>query len=198
MHVHAYEKIWLGLSVVLILLLIGSVTYGAVGPGLAMVSDQQDTLDPEALDEDDRFAEPRVEQVGENEYAAYVVAYQFDFDPDPIVVPENSRVTFYITSPDVIHGFEVVGTNANTMVIPGEVAEITVDVNEAREYGIVCNEYCGAAHHAMEGKLEVVPQEEYDTLNDEGNDDETADDGETADDNETANDDETADDGGDA
>ena len=198
MHIHAYEKTWLALSIVLILLLIGSVTYGAVGPGLAMVSDQQDTLDPEALDEDDRFADPRVEQVGENEYEVYVVAYQFNFDPDPIVVPENSKVTFYITSPDVIHGFEVVGTNANTMVIPGEVAEITVEVNEPREYGIVCNEYCGAAHHAMEGKLEVVPQEEYDTLNDEGNDDETADDGETADDNETANDDETADDGGDA
>lgn len=167
MHVHAYEKIWLALAVILILLLIGSVTYGAVGPGVAMVSDQQDTLDPEALDEDDRFAEPRVEQVGENEYAAYVVAYQFDFDPDPIVVPENSRVTFYVTSPDVIHGFEVVGTNANTMVIPGEVAEITVEANEPREYGIVCNEYCGAAHHAMEGKLEVVPQAEYDRMTEE-------------------------------
>ncbi len=161
MHVHAYEKIWLALAIVLILLLIGSVTYGAVGPGIAMVADSQDPIDPQALEEDDRFADPRVEQVGENEYAAYVVAFQFGFDPDPIVVPENSRVTFYVTSPDVIHGFQVVGTNANTMVVPGEVAEITVEVAEPREYGIVCNEYCGAAHHAMEGKLEVVSEEEY-------------------------------------
>lgn len=167
MHVHAYEKLWLGLSLVLILLLIGTVTYGAVGPGIAMVSDQQEPIDPDALDEDDRFAEPRVEQVGENEYAAYVVAIQFTFQPDPIVVPADSTVTFYVTSPDVIHGFQVVGTNANTMVIPGEVAKITVETEEPGEYGIVCNEYCGAGHHTMEGTLEVVPQSEFD---DEGGD----------------------------
>ncbi|GAB6878377.1 cytochrome c oxidase subunit II [Halorubrum gandharaense] len=161
MHIHSYEKIWLALSVVLILLLIGSVTYGAVGPGIAMVADSQETLNPEALEEDERFADPRVEQVDDNAYEAYVVAYQFNFDPDPIVVPENSEVTFFITSPDVIHGFQVVETNANTMVVPGEVAEITVEVNEPREYGIVCNEYCGAAHHGMEGTLEVVPEDEY-------------------------------------
>ncbi len=170
MHVHAYEKLWLALAIVLILLLIGSVTYGAVGPGIAMVADSQDPVDPQALDEDDRFAEPRVEQVGEDEYAAYVEAYQFGFDPDPIVVPEHSTGTFYVTSPDVIHGFQVVGTNANTMVVPGEVAEITVEVTEPKEYGVICNEYCGSAHHAMEGTFEVVSEEEYEEWLDENQD----------------------------
>ncbi|MFA9516729.1 cytochrome c oxidase subunit II [Halopenitus sp. H-Gu1] len=172
MHVHSYEKIWLGLALGLILLLIGSVTYGAVGPGVAMVAADQPTVDPTALDEDDRFAEPRVERVGENEYEAYVVAYQFGFSPDPIVVPANSTVTIMVTSRDVTHGFEVVGTNANTMVIPGEVSTITVETGEPTEYGILCNEYCGAAHHTMEGKLEVVPQEEFDASNEDGDGDE--------------------------
>ncbi|WP_096394691.1 cytochrome c oxidase subunit II [Halorubrum trapanicum] len=161
MHIHAYEKLWLALSIVLILALIGTVTYGAVGPGVAMVADSQSTIDPTALDEDERFSEPRVEQVGENEYEAYVVARQFGFQPDPIVVPANSTVTFYVTSADVIHGFEVVGTSANTMVVPGEVSEITVETDEPTEYGIVCNEYCGAGHHVMEGKLHVVSQSEF-------------------------------------
>jgi cytochrome c oxidase subunit 2 len=161
MHIHAYEKIWLAFAIVLILLLLGSVTYGAVGPGVAMVADSEGQIDATALDEDERFAEPRVEQVGENHYAAYVVAYQFGFEPDPIVVPANSRVTLHVTSRDVIHGFEVVGTNANTMAVPGEVAEITVEVGEPQEYGIVCNEYCGAGHHVMEGKLHVVTEEEF-------------------------------------
>ncbi|MFC5133410.1 MULTISPECIES: cytochrome c oxidase subunit II [Haloferacaceae] len=168
MHIHAYEKIWLAFAIVLILLLLGSVTYGAVGPGVAMVADSEAQIDANALDEDDRFAEPRVEQVGENEYEAYVVAYQFGFEPSPIVVPENSTVTFQITSRDVIHGFEVAGTNANTMAVPGEVAEITVEVSEPREYGIVCNEYCGAGHHAMEGKLHVVSEEEFAEMNEGG------------------------------
>lgn len=161
MHIHAYEKIWLATSVLLILFLLGSVTYGAVGPGVAMVSDTEPTIDAGALDEDERFSEPRVERVGENEYAAYVVARQFGFQPDPIVLPANSTVTFYITSADVIHGFEVAGTNANTMVVPGEVSEITVKVEEPQEYGLICNEYCGAGHHVMEGKVNVVSQEAF-------------------------------------
>jgi cytochrome c oxidase subunit 2 len=161
MHIHAYEKLWLAASVLLILLLIGSVTYGAIGPGVAMVADSEPTIDAGGLEEDDRFSEPRVEQVGENEYEAYVVAFQFGFQPDPIVVPENSTVTFYVTSRDVIHGFEVAGTNANTMVVPGEVSEITVEVEEPQEYGLICNEYCGAGHHVMEGKVNVVSQAEY-------------------------------------
>ena len=161
MHIHAYEKLWLAASVLLILLLVGSVTYGAVGPGVAMVADSEPTIDAGGLEEDERFSEPRVEQVGENEYEAYVVAFQFGFQPDPIVVPENSTVTFYVTSRDVIHGFEVAGTNANTMVVPGEVSEITVEVEEPQEYGLICNEYCGAGHHVMEGKVNVVSQAEY-------------------------------------
>jgi len=170
MHIHAYEKLWLAASIVLILLLIGSVTYGAVGPGVAMVADSEPPIDAGALDEDDRFAEPRVEQVGENEYEVYVVAYQYGFDPDPIVVPEDSTVTFYVTAEDVIHGFQIVETNANTMVVPGEVAEITVEVDEPSEYGIVCNEYCGPGHHVMEGTLEVVSQSEYEERIEGGDD----------------------------
>jgi cytochrome c oxidase subunit 2 len=168
MHIHAYEKLWLAASILLILLLIGSVTYGAVGPGVAMVADSEPTVDAQALDEDERFSEPRVERVGENEYAAYVVARQFGFQPDPIVLPANSTVTFYVTSADVIHGFEVVGTNANTMVVPGEVSELTVEVDESQEYGLICNEYCGAGHHAMEGKVNVVSQAEFEERNSGG------------------------------
>lgn len=162
MHIHKYEKFWLALALVLILAFIATVTYGAVGAGVSMVSDDEDPLNPDTLQDDPRFGEPRVEQVGENEYEAYVVARQFEFIPDPIVVPEHSTVTLYVTSADVIHGFSVVGTNANTMVIPGEVATLTVETDDPREFGIVCNEYCGPAHHSMEGKLVVVPEDEFD------------------------------------
>ena len=168
MHVHKYEKLWLALSLVLILAFIATVTYGAVGAGVSMVADDEEPVNPDTLSDHPKFGEPGVEQVGENEYEVYVIAEQFEFKPDPIVVPEHSTVTFYVTSPDVIHGFGVVGTNANTMVIPGEVAKITVETDEPREFGIVCNEYCGAAHHAMEGKLHVVPQEEFEAQHDGG------------------------------
>ncbi|QCC51664.1 cytochrome c oxidase subunit II [Halapricum salinum] len=162
MHIHDYEKLWLGLSLVMIVGFIATVTYGAVGAGVEMIDDSGDTVDPNSLADHPEFGDPGVEQVGPNEYDVHVIARQFVFQPDPIVVPANSTVTFYVTSADVTHGFEVVGTNANAMVIPGEVAELTVEVNEPNEYGIICHEYCGSGHHDMEGLLRVVPEDEYD------------------------------------
>lgn len=162
MNIHTYEKVWLIAALVLIVGFIATVTYGSVGLGIAMVDDSEETIEPSELNEDERFADPRVEQVGENEYEAYVVAQTFMFSPDPIEVPAGSEVTFYVTARDVIHSFSVVGTNINTMVIPGEIATMTVEFDEPGEYGVVCNEYCGSGHHNMEGQLHVVEEDEFD------------------------------------
>ncbi|WIV66613.1 cytochrome c oxidase subunit II [Natrialbaceae archaeon AArc-T1-2] len=167
MHVHQYEKLWLGAALVLIVAIIATITYGTVGLGIAMVDDSEETVNPSNLGEVEGFDDPGVTQVGENEYDVHVIAFQFGYEPgdeqlfEPIEVPEDSTVNFYVTSSDVIHSFSLVGTNVNTMVIPGEVATMTVEFDEPGEYGIVCNEYCGPDHHNMEGKLEVVPEDEF-------------------------------------
>jgi cytochrome c oxidase subunit 2 len=88
-----------------------------------------------------------------------VVASMFSFAPDPIAVPVNRPVTFRLTSPDVIHGFQVVDTNANTMVVPGYVSQFTVTFIRPGEYVITCNEFCGLGHHVMVGKLIVKPEQ---------------------------------------
>lgn len=162
MRIHTYERLWLAGSMVLIVALIATVTYGSVGLGITMVDDREEPLAPGEIDEDGRFAEPRVAQVGEDEFEAYVVAQTFIFQPDPIEVPTDAEVTFYVTSRDVIHGFAVVGTNTNAMVVPGEVSAMTVEFDDPGEYGVVCNEYCGAGHHDMEGNLIVHPRDEFD------------------------------------
>lgn len=166
MNIHTYEKFWLVAAMVLIVGFIATITYGTVGLGIAMVDDSSPTVDPENLDEHPGFSDPGVERVGEDEYVVHVIAVQFAYFPGQIEVPGNSTVTFRLTSEDVIHSFSVVGTNANTMIIPGEVAEITVETDPVEsgtteEYGILCSEYCGAGHHDMEGLLTVVPQEEF-------------------------------------
>ena len=174
MHIHAYEKLWFVGAFVLVVLFIATITYGSVALGITMVDDREDTISPDEIDEDERFQDPRVEQVGENEYEVYVVAFQFAFQPSTIEVPENSTVTFYVTSRDVIHSFSLVGTNTNTMVIPGEVSVMTVEFDESGEYGVVCNEYCGVGHHFMEGKVHVVEEGEFDA-DDAAEDDDTED-----------------------
>jgi cytochrome c oxidase subunit 2 len=167
MNIHTYEKFWLVASMVLIVGFILTITYGSVGLGIAMVDDSDDTIDPENVNDHPEFGDPGVERVGENEYVVHVLALQFAYLPTEIEVPADSTVTFRLTSADVIHSFSVVGTNANTMIIPGEIASITVETDEPGEYGIVCSEYCGSGHHDMEGKLVVVPQDEFELEGDQ-------------------------------
>jgi cytochrome c oxidase subunit 2 len=169
MEIHKFEKWWLAAGLLMIVGFIVTIVYGATGPGIAMMNDQGGQIDSTTIangnyNATDNFESPGVRRVGENEYTAHVVARQFLFEPgtnEPITVPADSTVTFYVTSPDVIHGLNLVGTNVNTMVIPGQVAQMTVEFDEPGEYGMVCHEYCGAAHHTMAGKVRVVPQSEF-------------------------------------
>lgn len=162
MNIHTYEKVWLAASMVLIVGFIATITYGAVGPGVSMISDDGGSIDPSEINDDERFEETGVTHVGGNEYEVAVLAQAWSYSPDEIEVPAGSEVTFYVTSPDVTHSFSVVGTNVNTMVVPGQVSEMTVEFDEPGEYGILCNEYCGEYHHTMEGTLSVVPEDEFD------------------------------------
>jgi cytochrome c oxidase subunit 2 len=79
----------------------------------------------------------------------------YAFMPAEVRVPRGKRVTFRISSPDVLHGFQIVGTNANTMISPGYISQFSMTFDEAGEYLIVCNEFCGLGHHLMQGKLIV-------------------------------------------
>lgn len=167
MEIHRFEAIWFAASLLLIVGFIATVTYGAVGVGIRMVDDQGGTIaDPANPTESPNFEDPGVYTAGQNRYDVYVIARQFLFNPgttSPIRVPAGSTVTFYVTSADVLHGFEVVDTNINVMVIPGQVTELTVTFEDPGTYGIICNEYCGGGHHTMEGRLTVVPQAEFNT-----------------------------------
>ena len=49
----------------------------------------------------------------------------FAFVPNEIRVPAHRPITFRLTSADVTHGFEIVGTNGNTMLVPGYVSQFT-------------------------------------------------------------------------
>src|SRR5262249_18295412 len=117
-----------------------------------------ETVDPTTLSTNPEFADPRVTRGEDGSVAVSVRAETFAFTPDTIEVPAGRPVTFRITSPDVLHGFQIVGTNANAMAIPGYVSQFTVTFPQPGEYVIACNEYCGVMHHAMLGRL-IVKEE---------------------------------------
>jgi cytochrome c oxidase subunit 2 len=83
------------------------------------------------------------------------VAQIFSFTPHTVSVPVGSRVTFYVTSTDVEHGFSIPETGVNTMVTPGWVSSVAHTFKTAGTYLLVCNEYCGSGHQLMAAKIEV-------------------------------------------
>lgn len=155
MHIHKFEKIWLtfGIGTLIAFLAIVGVSAFAMGntPPSSMT-----TIDPEKVTETAPFDEPGIKQIGENEYEVVMIASAFFYTPTKIEVPKGAKVTFKVATTDVIHGFEIVGTNVNMMVEPGYVSEYTKIFNETGEYLILCNEYCGIGHHTMNARIEVV------------------------------------------
>ena len=97
-------------------------------------------------------------QIAPGRYEVAMIAQLWLFLPNEIRVPAGSTVTFRIASRDVIHGFNIEGTNANIMLVPGQVSTVTVEFKQPGERLIICHEYCGIAHHAMGGKLIVEPR----------------------------------------
>jgi cytochrome c oxidase subunit II len=91
-----------------------------------------------------------------------VIAQQYSFVPGCIVVPERTRVVFRATSPDVVHGFIVAGTNVNTMVVPGFVAEIRARFEKPGEHVMPCHEYCSVGHEGMWARVKVLDRQEFD------------------------------------
>ena len=154
MSVERYERMWMwGAGALVVLFLAAIVATAAVGA--IQPPSHLETVDPTALSSHPEFKAPGVSVRPDGGVVAVVVAAMFNFDPNPIEVPANTPVTFRLTSSDVIHGFEIIGTNANAMAVPGYVSQFTVTFPKAGEYSIVCNEYCGIAHHVMVGKLIV-------------------------------------------
>jgi cytochrome c oxidase subunit 2 len=150
MNVPFYEKIWMWAAVVIIVVFSLSVAVG-YGAGALQPPSHVETIDPGKV-----FGDPRFAQRGVTVTAAgatvVVVAMMFTFQPAELRVPAGKPVTFRLTSIDVTHGFEIVGTNGNTMVVPGYISQFTTRFAPG-EYLIVCNEYCGGGHHLMSAKL---------------------------------------------
>ncbi len=154
MKVELYEKIWMALAVVLVLLFVGAILFSAYASNIHPPS-HLETIDPLTVTQDPRFAEPGVRLTSDGGVEVVAIAQMWAFDPNEIHVPAGRPVTFRITSPDLIHGFQVVGTNVNVMVIPGYVSQIKTRFDRPGEYLLICNEYCGAGHHVMAGKIIV-------------------------------------------
>lgn len=157
MHMHKFEKIWLifGIGSLLVFLTVLGVSAFYLGnqPPSCLA-----TIDPEKVSEHETFKEPGLKKVEGKEwdYELVFVAETFAYTPREVEVPLGAKVKVLVTTKDVIHGFEVAGTNINMMVEPGYISELVTTFDKPGEYLVLCNEYCGSGHHLMYSTIKVV------------------------------------------
>lgn len=151
---YIFEVAWILPSVAIPVSVITAVIITAFAVGIR-VPDVAGRIEPQAINQTAPFNEPGVKELAPGRYEAAFIAQTFNFTPGEIEVPAGSDVTFIATSRDVIHGFKIVGTPVNMMVVPGQISKITVHFDKPGEYLIVCHEYCGGGHHVMSGKVIV-------------------------------------------
>ncbi|MFD2208458.1 cytochrome c oxidase subunit II [Virgibacillus halophilus] len=151
---HRYEKLWLILSSALIIGFMSLTGYQAFAKEMGPAT-HKEIIDSQKVDQTKPFDQPGVHKVGKNEYEVVMTLQIFSFTPNNIEIPKGAKVTFIMTSKDVVHGFEVAGTNINAMVMPGYIQKVTQTFHKPGEYLVLCNEYCGSGHQMMSTTITV-------------------------------------------
>ena len=74
----------------------------------------------------------------------------------PILELEKDQsYRLHLSSMDWQHGFSLQPTNINLQIVPGYEMVIEITPDQAGEFGVICNEYCGIGHHTMVGRIYV-------------------------------------------
>ena len=110
---------------------------------------------PECLPYDKAYEEPKINKLDSTTYQVFSVASMWQFQPSEIYVPVGSEVDFYLTSKDVVHGFNIAQKNINMMAVHGAINKTTVKFDKPGVYDIVCHEYCGVGHQNMRAQVIV-------------------------------------------
>lgn len=91
-----------------------------------------------------------------------VVAQQWMWTITPNVFKVGQTAEFYVTSKDVNHGFALYDPQfrivAETQAMPGYTNVLRYTFTEPGTYQVLCLEYCGVAHHAMQAEIKVTGQ----------------------------------------
>lgn len=84
----------------------------------------------------------------------YMIARLWEWWPI-LELEKGEEYRLHLSSMDWLHGFSLQPANINLQIHPNYEMVLTVQPDDAGEYGVVCNEYCGIGHHQMLGKIIV-------------------------------------------
>ena len=159
------ETRWAMTMFAIIVLLLGMVVFTAVHYA-AMPPSRVEVVDVRTLHLAGEFVESNLGTAidSQGNVTVRVLGEQYAFHPNCLVVPEGVPVTFRGTSGDVVHGFQIMGTNSNSMLVPGYVSTFITTLNGVGERTMPCHEFCGVGHASMWARVKVVPLPDFEKL----------------------------------
>jgi cytochrome c oxidase subunit 2 len=151
------ERRWALLMVAIVATLVGVVIYTGLHWAM-MPPSRVETIRPESLHVSGEFIESNLGSAVEPDGSVTVrlIAQQYSFTPQCLLIPAGTPVTFRATSADVVHGFLITGTNLNTMVEPGYISTFRTTFPRPAEHLMPCHEFCGTGHQSMWAHVKVI------------------------------------------
>jgi cytochrome c oxidase subunit 2 len=156
------ESRWAWIVGAIILFLVTMMAYMSLH-WAAMPPTRTETIDPTTLHIAGEFVETNLGSSAEADgtVTVRVLANQYSFTPQCIVVPADTPLHFRGTAADVVHGFSVSNTNVNMMLVPGYVSNLRARLEKTGDHVMPCHEYCGTGHAAMWAHVKVVDKAEF-------------------------------------
>lgn len=95
------------------------------------------------------------EKAAGNEQVVQVTARRFEYTPSEIVVKKGRPVVLEFTSLDFVHGFNIPDLKLRADLPPGKVTRVRFTPERAGSFAFVCDNFCGAGHEDMHGRIVV-------------------------------------------
>jgi cytochrome c oxidase subunit II len=151
------ERRWTIMSAGVVGLLVGMAIFAGIHKA-TMPQAWVETANPQTLHISGEFVESNLGSAVEADGSVTVraVGQQFSFTPQCILVPTDTPVSFRATSADVVHGFLIVHTNINSMLVPGYISVLPAKFDTPGEHPMPCQEFCGMGHEGMWAKVKVI------------------------------------------
>ena len=159
------ERRWASISIGIIVLLALLAAFAGIHRA-TMPQSVVETIEPRIVHMQGEFVETNLGSALEPDGSVTVraVGQQYSFTPTCMVVPTNTPVTFRATSPDVVHGFLIEGTNINSMLVPGYVSVLPARFDKPGEHLMPCHEFCGVGHEGMWARVRVIEKQDFQKL----------------------------------
>jgi cytochrome c oxidase subunit 2 len=156
------ERKWAVLVLAIMCVLIAMVIFKGLHWAM-MPPSRVETIRPETLNVSGEFVESNLGSAleADGSVTVRIVAQQYSFTPQCLLVPADTPITFRATSADVVHGFLVTNTNINSMVEPGYISTFKTTFTRPADHLMPCHEYCGTGHQGMWAHVKVIDKSAF-------------------------------------